>query len=223
MSTQSKYVKEVEFRKFTHELNNSLTICNGYLKMIPSRTKYLNKLQKEIERSLNIIREYKESKFSVLNKEVLDLTYLLEEVIDTVIPLYDTQTKIIFNKQKECYLVGDYEKLKQVFINLLKNAYEAKQEILLIYIKITSYSSFYKIVIEDNGIGMSQEEIQRIGEEYYTTKSYGTGLGVSYCKEILKKHSGSISYHSIQKKGTKVSIILPKEKSPKTFNSSNCY
>ena len=65
------------------------------------------------------------------------------------------------------------------------------------------------ITITDNGCGMSKEELSHIEENFYTTKSNGTGLGLPYCKEILNYHNGNITYKSIKNKGTIVSIILP--------------
>ena len=108
---------------------------------------------------------------------------------------------------------GDYNKLKQVFINLLKNAYEARSnEKLLIDIRVLSYSNYYQIWIVDNGIGMNQEELGKIKEEYYTTKEYGTGLGISYCDEIIMRHRGNLFYQSKKGLGTRIIITLPKKK-----------
>ena len=64
---------------------------------------------------------------------------------------------------------------------------------------------------------MTKEELDKIEEEYYTTKSYGTGLGIPFIKQIIKLHGGDIKYSSRKNIGTKVLIKLPKEKSPKTF------
>ena len=230
MKKETAVLPEVEFHKFTHELINPLTICNGYLEILskkinPKEEKYLQIIQKEIDRSLNIINDYKQNKFINLILEEFDLTYLLEEVQKTLNSLFqEHHSKIFFEEEQEYYIIGDYDKLKQVFINLLKNAYEAKsKDNLLVVIKMISYPTYYQIWIIDNGIGMDNEELRSIKKEYYTTKEYGTGLGTSYCDEIIRKHGGNLFYQSRKEIGTRVIITLPKKKSPKTFNNSNCY
>ena len=77
--------------------------------------------------------------------------------------------------------------------------------------------------IVDNGIGISREVFNNIFKDFFTTKKYGTGLGISFIKEIIKMHGGSVKYTSEENLGTKVIVLLPKEKSPKTFNNSNYY
>ena len=221
-------VREREFHKFTHEIKNPLAICNGYLEIMMrendrTKEKYLPIIHKEVERSLNIINEYSQNKFSTLEIEEFDLTYLLEEVVKTLNSLFlKNNSKILFSEKKEYYMKGDYNKLKQVFLNLLKNSYEAKNsESLLVVIQILPYHNYYQVAITDNGIGMTRQELQRLGEEYYTTKEYGTGLGISYCKEIILQHGGNLFYQAKKFLGTKVILTLPKEKSPKTFSNNN--
>ena len=223
-------LQEVEFHKFTHEIKNPLTICNGYLEMLSkerdfSKEKYLQIIQKEIHRSLNIIDDYKQNKFVTLTMEEFDLSYLLRDVKETLDSFFlSHHSKIIFWEEEEHYFVGDYQKLKQVFLNLLKNSYEAKtKENLLIVIRILPYPTYYQVWITDNGMGMSPEELENIKKEYYTTKEYGTGLGTNYCDEIIMRHGGNLHYLSHKNLGTKVIITLPKKKSPKTFNSNNNY
>lgn len=230
MKKELAVLDEIEFHKFTHELKNPLTICNGYLEILSKRTsqqekKYLQIIQKEITRSLNIINDYNQNQFINVILEEFDLTYLLEEVQKTLYSLFwEHHCKIFFEEEQEYYLVGDYEKLKQVFINLLKNAYEARsKDDLLVVIKMIPYPTYYQIWIVDNGIGMNEVELKQIKKEYYTTKEYGTGLGTSYCDEIIRKHGGDLFYQSRKEIGTRVIITLPKKKSPRTFNNSNCY
>ena len=65
------------------------------------------------------------------------------------------------------------------------------------------------ITLEDDGIGMDEETLERIGEMFYTTKKQGTGLGVTLSKEIIELHQGELKYQSILGQGTKVTIQLP--------------
>ncbi len=195
------------FNKFTHELKNPLTVCNGYLDMMlkcneEDKFTYIQIVKDEIKRSLNIINDYN----NILNitKSNFNLYDLLLETKNNLEKLYDCKIEIISNNKLDYY--GDYSKLKQVFLNIIKNSYEANSN--LIVIKIDEDKSIYKISIFDNGIGI--KNIDDIYKEYYTTKENGTGLGIPYIKEIIELHRGSINYYSKENIGTRVEMILPK-------------
>ena len=195
------------FNKFTHELKNPLTICNGYLDMMlkckeEDKYTYIQIVKDEIKRSLNIINDY--NNLLSLNKGNFNLYDLLLETKNNLEELYNCKIEIISNNKLDYY--GDYSKLKQVFLNIIKNSYEANSN--LIVIKVDEDKSIYKISIFDNGIGI--KNIDDIYKEYYTTKENGTGLGIPYIKEIIELHRGSINYYSKENIGTRVEVILPK-------------
>lgn len=195
------------FNKFTHEIKNPLTVCNGYLDMMlkcsdKDKETYIEIVRDEIKRSLNIINDY--NNFLSINKTNFNLYDLLLEIKNNLEKLYKSKIIIISNNKMNYY--GDYSKLKQVFINIIKNSYEANSN--LIVIKIDEDNSIYKISIFDNGIGI--KNISEIYKEYYTTKENGTGLGIPYIKEIIELHRGTINYYSEENIGTRVEIILPK-------------
>lgn len=205
--------------KLTHEIKNPLAVCNGYLEMMSEKDesvkeKYLNIVKEEIKRTLNVINDFSFfSKEKILEKEELDLCFLLEDIIKIIKPLIEEKRgKITFIKEEELYLIGDYKRLKQAFINLLKNSIEASKDNLIIKINLQNNQNNYTIIIEDNGCGMTEEELKNIFNDFYTTKQLGTGLGVSYTKEIIELHNGTIKYQSKKGYGTKVTILLPKEK-----------
>ena len=114
--------------------------------------------------------------------------------------------------ETEEYIYGDYNRLKQVFINILKNSKESieKNGVVTLWTEILKNKII--INIKDNGKGISKNDIQYIGKPFYTTKKDGTGLGVCFSKEILEKHKGSIEYISKENSGTLVKIILPLKK-----------
>ncbi len=105
--------------------------------------------------------------------------------------------------------MGDYERLKQVMINLLKNSYESINNQGKIEISSNIYKNHIDIIVEDNGTGMSEETLERIKEMFYTTKPTGSGLGVALSNEIVKAHNGELIYSSELNKGTKATIRLP--------------
>ena len=202
--------------KLLHEIKNPLAVCSGYLEMIPNsnnyeKDKYFNIIKKEIERSLLIINDYSKNKFLTIEKEEIDLTLLYEDIKETLNSVFkNNNSEIILLDDDELYLEGDYNRLKQVFINIFKNCFEAKSDNkLLVVVKTKVLKNKYQISIVDNGIGMTKEELSNIEKEYFTTKSYGTGLGVPYIKNIVKLHGGDIIYKSKKNIGTKVLISLP--------------
>lgn len=204
--------------KLTHELKNPITVCKGYLEIINSKgysqaKKYLPIISNELNRSLSVINDFSTlGKLTDLNKEELDLELLLTEIIDTLNPLFKKEAASIFlNISNEIYINADYNRLKQVFVNILKNSLEAKKENIPLEVIITvkKYKQIIKIEITDNGIGMNKKTLENMNKIFYTTKSNGNGLGVVLSTEIIEKHNGTIKYLSTQNVGTTVSISLP--------------
>ncbi|MDR4945626.1 ATP-binding protein [Neobacillus cucumis] len=107
----------------------------------------------------------------------------------------------------------DEKQLKQVFINLMKNAIESMPNggSILIHVNVVVIESQQRlsISIQDKGMGIADENILNLGEPFFTTKKDGTGLGLMVTKQIIKDHSGEIKIESLLKKGTKVNVILP--------------
>lgn len=99
-----------------------------------------------------------------------------------------------------------------MFINLLKNAIEAVPD-LEGQVEIRAYSSheFVRIKLTDNGCGMSADQLQRLGEPYFTLKEKGTGLGLTVTFSIIQHHGGTIRYQSTLGGGTSVTVSLPIE------------
>ena len=137
---------------------------------------------------------------------------MLEDLVEEIEPLLKkNDIKLEFSlPDDEIYMNIDYKRMKQVFINAVKNSIEAKKDNMTIGINIEDLGDDVKIIISDTGIGMDNEVLSKIGENFYTTKPRGTGLGVSLSKEIVKLHDGKMIYDSVLNEGTRLSIILPK-------------
>ena len=152
-----------------------------------------------------------------IQREELDIYFLLEEMEESLKSLF--KDKNIVSKfsipEEELYIMGDYNRLKQVFINLLKNAVEAKdEEKENHYIRVTAEELDHEVLItiEDNGIGMDEETLHHMSDMFFTTKTKGSGLGVGLSKEIIELHHGSLIYQSKKGVGTRVKLTLPKDK-----------
>ena len=223
--TLKELQKEKQIRtslfKITHEIKNPIAVCKGYLDMFDVNNenharKYIPIIRSEINRTLLLLQDFLDCNRLKINKDVLDINLLLEDVEDECKPLIK-EKKINYISDiddEELYIEGDYERLKQVFINIVKNSIEAIVPSSDSYIEVSTkiIKNNIHIFIEDNGQGISKEDLEKIKEPFYTTKKTGTGLGITLSIEIIKAHNGIIEYTSEQNKWTKVEIILPIKK-----------
>lgn len=219
-----KIEKEKELRsslfKVTHEIKNPIAVCKGYLDMIDFNDKkkvrkYVPIIKDEINRTLILMDDFLDYTKIKIEKEEMDLSMLLEELEESLKDLFKkNKIKATFsNIDDEIYIEADYNRLKQVFINILKNAIEAKdvnKDNMYINVKLEDNPNNIKIIIEDNGVGMDNETLNKISEMFFTTKRRGSGLGVSLSKEIIEQHGGTLVYNSVKEKGTRVIVTLPK-------------
>jgi len=195
-----------------HELKNSLSICKGYLDMVDLKKdntkKYLRIVKKEMNRSIEMLQEGLNISKNSLNFEIMDVNVLLEDVSETVAGLFKRR-KIKYHVKyidDDIYILGDYNRLKQVLINLLKNACEAKEQNLIIEIGDEIIKDNVCITIKDNGCGI--KDLTKIGHNY-STKANGSGIGTMLSKSIIENHNGKIIYESNVEEGTIVNILLP--------------
>lgn len=208
--------------KITHEIKNPIAVCKGYLDMFDTNNdnhvkKYIPIIKQEIERTLTLMEDFMMLTKLKVEKREMDISVLLQDVLE-ISSLTFQGRKIKFDCSlidEEQYIEGDYNRLKQVFINIIKNAVEAipydKKGVIKFNVKTTSKSLV--IIIADNGIGMTKEQLKKIGEPFFTTKKSGTGLGVKFSNEIIVAHEGHIEYKSKSNVGTRVTIFLPLKKS----------
>lgn len=206
--------------RITHEIKNPLAVCKGYLDMmdyskLDKVKKYNDIIKEEINRSLIILDDFKDFTKIKVNLDVMDINMLVEETSYSVKTLLiDKKINLKINLcEDDLYINGDYNRLKQVLINAIKNSAEAiNNEKGLIEITTKKDKNNVLIIIKDNGIGMDKETLQKCGELFYTTKQHGTGLGVGLSKEIIKLHNGKMTYKSKVNSGTELTICLQKIK-----------
>lgn len=183
--------KDMCIRKNIHEIRNSLSVINI------CDDKEIIKL--EIDK-INRLLSFKP--VDKCNKEILDINM----IIDNLVKKYKNIINIEFNNNDEIYIDGDYNKLDQVFTNIIKNSIEANSD--KISIDVNKINDSIEIDIHDNGNGIKQKDIKRIFKQFYSTKKYGSGLGVNISNKIINSHNGDIKYIS-NNKGTIVKITLP--------------
>ena len=151
------------------------------------------------------------SDFATLPKTQLEKS----DIVDTtkkVIEIFE-QNNISFTTSKESIVIKlDKEQWIRVMTNLIKNSIQAipSDREPNINIEITDSKNSVKVLVSDNGLGVLEENKEKIFEPKFTTKTDGMGLGLGIVQNIIKSHRGKISYTSKSKKGTKFTISLPK-------------
>lgn len=202
-----------------HEIKNPLLIIGGFARQLIK----IPGLDDKSRQKLNIIAE-EVSNLEAMVAEMRDFVRLppavksqgrLEEAISEALELFrDTFTENhIKSKRVEDGplppLDFDPKQLRQVLINLFKNALEAMPRGGEIAISTRVSGQNAEIVLADTGEGMDPEVAANIFQPYFTTKAQGTGLGLAICQSIIRGHGGSISVKSTPGKGTAFTIQLP--------------
>jgi len=205
--------------EITHEIKNPLIIIGGFaqqLKKSLREEKDINKLNiiiAEIERLENLLKELREVYLPhSLNLTIFDINELLNEVY-LFTPDNGKKKKILTTFKPEndnLFIEGDREKLKQVLINIIKNAAEAINDTGNISIRSSLVNRQVEIEIADDGPGIAPINQDKIFDPFFTTKKQGTGLGLPICKRIIEDHSNaSLSIKSEEGKGTVVKLTFP--------------
>lgn len=167
----------------------------------------------EIDRINQIVSEFMElAKTKELKFAEEDLATMIQDLVD-----FMEAQAILVNVTIKTYfdthltrIICDKDKIKQVMLNLIKNAMEAMPNGGNLTINVRqSDGQNVKISVKDEGCGIPQEKIDHLGEPFYTTKEQGTGLGLSICYKIIEHHNGYIEVHSEQGVGTEFKILLP--------------
>ena len=201
--------------KVTHEIKNPLAVIKGYLSIFDPYDsdkclKYKNILEIEVENALNVLKDFSSINHLDIKKNNINYYDLLMEAKETILPFFnDKNIKLNINSPRELFVNADYNRMKQVLINILKNSTEALSDNGKINIKSYIENNKLITIIKDNGHGMDKETIDNLFTPFYSKKSFGTGLGLCLSKEIIELHNGTIKYTSKLNLYTEVKIVIP--------------
>ncbi|WP_231893470.1 ATP-binding protein [Rossellomorea aquimaris] len=202
-----------------HEIRNPLTSLKGFIQLMQTTNtidhNHLDIMLSEVGRIDLISGEmlilgkqqdvhFQKQKVDELLRQVLILMEA-QANLDNVSIQYEN------NEYESLYVMGEGNQLKQVFINIIKNAVEAIPATKegKVTISLFKESTNVCILVEDNGVGMESERVEKLGEPFYSTKEKGTGLGLAVCHKIIERHNGKIHFQSEKEIGTVVKICLP--------------
>lgn len=205
-----------------HEIRNPLTTVKGFIQLLKphlieiGKEQYADIALEEINRANDIISEFlSTAKPHVNKKEFTSLNQILREMA----MLYESETNlnnIVMQTalaDEDVEVLIDANQLKQVLLNLIKNAIEAINDAgsidRHIHLSTIIEAGFAAIHVKDSGPGMNKETLDQIFMTYYSTKEKGTGIGLSLCKKMVEDHGGKILVNSTQGESTCFSVYLP--------------
>jgi signal transduction histidine kinase len=237
-TTELDTMKEMEiYRKeyignVSHELKTPLFTIQGYvdtlleggIENLAIRDKYLDRIDKSVERLLTIVQDLDminqfESGEITLNKSRFDLNQLIRDMIDLLdLEAQKKNTKIILQTgANQIFVIADQQKISQVLMNLVSNAiYYSNRESATVILKTQIQDQKILVEVEDNGMGIKLELLPRIFERFYRVETSrnrndgGSGLGLAIVKHILEAHGESVKVESTYLEGAKFSFSLLK-------------
>ncbi len=201
-----------------HEIKNPLTTVRGFLQLaltdgeqLPGEHYHL--LLKELDRTLELLAGFRD----LSRYERLDCTRLApDKLIKEMVSLLKNEARskgvtIDTRLQKDLIVCWDGKKVKQVLLNIMRNAFEAMPGggVLTISLAYLEAKDMVKIDVADNGMGMDSEVLEKIGQPFFTTKEGGTGLGLTLTKSIVQQMNGYLTVSSRPGKGSTFSLLLP--------------
>lgn len=203
-----------------HEIRNPLAGISGSIELLSQTTnndedkKLMKIVLREIDRLNNLITEFLD--YSKPEKPPVDscnLVKILNDVVDNAKNNSKLNQTIQVQLQlpEEAFIKGYSDKLKQAFLNIVINAFQAmeKKDNGKLEIHLTKESVHWRLLIRDSGEGMKEETLKRLFEPFYTTKSKGTGLGLAVTYKILENHQAKVFVRSQLGQGTEFEFNFP--------------
>jgi PAS domain S-box-containing protein len=201
-----------------HEIRNPLTSMKGYTEFLqldekdPERLEFLSIILDEIERVNMIVEDFmvlaKPKAVELEEKNVIP-------VIKNVVSLLEFEARkrhVRLHLECEAEIIQiecDENRLKQVFLNFIKNGIEAMPNGGDLYVRTFIKDNNVQISIQDTGVGIPEDKLKKLGEPFFTTKKNGNGLGLMVSFKIIESHNGKVFIESEQNKGTTFNIFLP--------------
>ncbi|MFJ8355599.1 ATP-binding protein [Bacillus paramycoides] len=211
--------------RITHELKTPLTAIIGYVDLIPKLQskedvkESLRYVAVESERLLSLVEELlKSSKYGTSTFEVsptvVNIKELAEEAISIVKPRLQQFEIEVMNELTEVHVVADFDKTKQIFLNVLDNAIKYS-DATQIRMNVIVNEQEAKVFVHDDGIGIDEDVLAEWNEfpgGKVIPSSYGNGYGLYICQEIINKQGGSMRIESSEEMGTTIFItfLLPR-------------
>ncbi|KQL46394.1 histidine kinase [Brevibacillus choshinensis] len=204
-----------------HEVRNPLTAVKGFLRLmqenptdLTKNTQYMTICMDEIQRTEMILSEYLAISKPLTNRyeqvNVADMLKVMRAVMSPFAILHNVELEVR-TPETSVTIMANPDEIKQVLVNFIKNAIEACANVRKgrVFLSLMVEEGKAILVIKDNGVGMDEGQMKRLGSIYFSTKSSGTGLGLTYSYHVIHTFGGTVTVNSKPNVGTKFSIIFP--------------
>jgi signal transduction histidine kinase len=211
-----------EIRNPLHAIGGALTIIQKRIVKDPLVDQSINIINEEIVRLTNFVKECLDfsNPYEPSRLDSTDINDVITSSLDLMSPIFNDHEKKIdvqlLLKHDLPKIRTNFNEIKQVFLNIIKNAVEAIEQEGTITIKTdciaSPHNNLIKIVLADTGKGIKQEIVKKIFDPFFSTKTGdgGVGLGLTVCRKIIcENHHGTFTIESEENKGTEVTIVLP--------------
>ncbi|MCZ4407443.1 ATP-binding protein [Cryomorphaceae bacterium 1068] len=207
-------------RTMAHEIRNPLTNVNLAVDQLKEETNaigdfemYFDIIERCTKRIDGILSQLlSSSEQQVFKRTNFDVIALFKEVVKAIKDRSRLEGVELTAQYAitEAFLDGDVEKLRIAFTNLFTNALESMdKESKIIQSRVSLDANYVRIEVEDNGLGMDQQQLESLFDPFFTSKSSGVGLGLTSTQTIISEHQGEIEVESEKGVGSTFSIYLP--------------
>lgn len=201
----------------SHEVRNPLTVVKGFVQLLNSksvtgemREQYVSLALSELDRATSIIDDYLTfAKPAPQKVEKIAVDEELKKVIEMMRPIANNHSVRINWTLTPAVIEGCSQHVKQIFLNFMKNSIEAMEDGGDLRIEMNNDKEKVEIFIQDTGVGMTEDQINRFGEPYFSTKEKGTGLGTMVALRLIQSMKGSLQIKSVPQKGTTLIVTFP--------------
>ncbi|MEB2264021.1 ATP-binding protein [Priestia megaterium] len=202
-----------------HEIRNPMTVVKGFLQLFQDNTKlsntelsYIHLMINEMDRAEAIIHDYLSlAKPDVHQHRFINCLECITSLVDLLssYALLTNNILIELDAKEEMYVRGSRNELNQVLLNIMKNGIEAMRAGGTLRVGLYKREGQVHIQIEDTGIGMTSEQVNRLGTAFYSLKEKGTGIGLMVSYQLVEQMNGRIEVESIPGKGSTFTLIFP--------------
>lgn len=205
--------------EIAHEMKNPLTAMQTFVEFLPERhddTQFRQRFHEVVSSEIRRLRQVAQglldfAKPQIPRMAVVDIKGVVEDVLALTKPMLlkraiEVQTAYAHNGAT---LVGDAMHLRQVFLNLIRNADQAMPPGGALTIHTASQNGWLEVRVTDTGCGIHSRHLQHLFEPFFSKKPDGTGLGLAIVQGIVREHRGTIGVESAPGRGTTVTVRLP--------------
>ncbi|MDD3619456.1 MAG: response regulator [Desulfobulbaceae bacterium] len=206
--------------QLVHNIRNPITTIGGTARLLARKTedserlKFLNIMINESTK----IEETLKDLFSFVNQQipVMEQVPLYPLIIKSVVMFYNSMQKQHITQQlilpdPDPTIRADQHQFRQMLVHLIRNAIEAMSGEGELIIEVSTDDNFINLAIRDTGIGISDQNLSRAADPFFTTKTFGTGMGLTVVKRIVKDHNGTMKLRNRPKGGTEVILRFQRQ------------